>query len=134
MTLLTREQCARLLRVHKVTLVAWAKRGFGPPFFKIGIGGGHTVRYDKEELVRWLAKFAKNGQLPKDAGDLDLMTTEEVAVFLRVAPITLRTWRSKGQGPPYLKIGSGRSAPVLYFRSAVIEWLRQFSSERSTRV
>ncbi|MEM4167774.1 MAG: helix-turn-helix domain-containing protein [Candidatus Caldarchaeum sp.] len=127
MTLLTREQCARLLRVSKTTIITWEKNGLGPPSYKFGNGDAHVVRYDKEELIRWLAKFVKNGEFPKDANEIDLLTTDEVSALLRVAPITLRMWRCKGLGPPYLKFGEAKNARVFYLRSSVMEWLKQFT-------
>ncbi|MFE4197635.1 helix-turn-helix domain-containing protein [Paenarthrobacter sp. NPDC056912] len=52
-----------------------------------------------------------------------LMTTAEVAVWLQVAPKTLRNWRSAGLGP---------TAPTLhgvvrYDRAAVVAWIGENS-------
>lgn len=52
-----------------------------------------------------------------------LLTTEEVAVWLRVAPKTLRNWRSAGLGPTALKLHS----VVRYDRSAVEAWIGETS-------
>ena len=35
----------------------------------------------------------------------DLLNTEEAARYLRLSPGTLIVWRSRRQGPPYVKIG-----------------------------
>ena len=35
----------------------------------------------------------------------DVLTTEEVAAYLKVPVETLYTWRHKGTGPPALKVG-----------------------------
>lgn len=42
-------------------------------------------------------------------------TTEECAAILKVSPKTLETWRSRGKGPKYYKVG-GR---VLYKKSDI---------------
>jgi hypothetical protein len=48
-----------------------------------------------------------------------LLTTEEVASWLRVAPKTLRNWRSDGIGPVALKL----HGVVRYDRAAVESWI-----------
>lgn len=52
-----------------------------------------------------------------------LMTTEEVAVWLQVAPKTLRNWRSAGIGPVALKLHS----VVRYDRAVVEAWIGETS-------
>ncbi|MDC7122382.1 helix-turn-helix domain-containing protein [Cellulomonas fimi] len=52
-------------------------------------------------------------------GDDPLLRTAEVAPLLRCSPETLRVWRYRRQGPPYVKAGR----QVLYRRSAVVQWL-----------
>lgn len=54
---------------------------------------------------------------------VQLMTTEEVAVWLKVAPKTLRNWRSAGIGPTALKLHS----VVRYDRAAVEVWIGKTS-------
>lgn len=51
-----------------------------------------------------------------------LMTPTDVAAILVVPVDTLRVWRYRGEGPPYLKV-NGRM--VRYRQSAVTAWLRQ---------
>jgi excisionase family DNA binding protein len=48
-----------------------------------------------------------------------LMTVEELAAYLRKPVKTIYQWNSRGDGPPYFKVG--RSA--LYHRSDVDQWL-----------
>jgi len=48
-----------------------------------------------------------------------LMTVEEAAAYLRIAPKTLFNWRVRSEGPPALKVG-GR---VRYRRADLDEWL-----------
>jgi predicted DNA-binding transcriptional regulator AlpA len=54
---------------------------------------------------------------------VQLMTTEEVAVWLQVAPKTLRNWRSAGIGPRALKLHS----VVRYDRAVVEAWIDETS-------
>jgi hypothetical protein len=48
-----------------------------------------------------------------------LLTPAEAAEILRVAESTLRGWRTRGTGPPWLKIGRS----VRYSRSGLVEWM-----------
>ncbi len=62
--------------------------------------------------------------LATDQGNVvQLMTTEEVADWLQVAPKTLRNWRSAGIGPTALKLHS----VVRYDRAAVEAWIGKTS-------
>ena len=54
---------------------------------------------------------------------VQLLTTEEVAFWLQVAPKTLRNWRSAGIGPTALKLHS----VVRYDRAAVEAWIGKTS-------
>ena len=47
----------------------------------------------------------------------------EAAAMLRLARGTLQNKRLAGGGPPYIKLGSGRAARVLYEREALIAWV-----------
>ncbi|BCW92439.1 MAG: hypothetical protein KatS3mg007_0333 [Thermoanaerobaculum sp.] len=49
-----------------------------------------------------------------------LLDEKQVAQLLRCSPLTLRIWRCRGQGPPYLKIGR----LVRYDPNQVEAWLR----------
>lgn len=53
----------------------------------------------------------------------DLLTSAETAALLSIKINTLEIWRTKGHGPPFLKLGNAPQAPVRYLRSKVIEWL-----------
>lgn len=48
------------------------------------------------------------------------MTTEEVALHLRVSVETVRRWRSHGEGPPYVK----PAGKALYSRDDLEAWVR----------
>jgi excisionase family DNA binding protein len=58
----------------------------------------------------------------------ELLTTDQVAEYLSVTPETVRRWRGRGEGPPAVKIGAGRAAPVRYFKAAVVRWLEQLEA------
>ena len=59
-----------------------------------------------------------------DQGNAEqLMTTGEVAVWLQVAPKTLRNWRSAGIGPMALKLHGA----VRYQRAAIEAWVADTS-------
>jgi hypothetical protein len=64
--------------------------------------------------------------LHKEKTRLDrLLTTEDLAARLRVAPETLVWWRSQKQGPAWIRLGRGRRAPIRYRPEAVDEYLAQ---------
>lgn len=46
--------------------------------------------------------------------------TEAAAAYIGSQPATLKTWRCRGEGPPYLKV-SGRM--VVYLTSDLDAWL-----------
>ena len=63
-------------------------------------------------------------ELSASAAFLDqdqLLNTKEVAAWLGVAPITLRIWRSRGEGPRFVRV-SRRN--IRYQRRVVLEFLR----------
>jgi len=49
----------------------------------------------------------------------DLLTESEAASLFRLAPVTLRNWRSLRQGPPHVKIGR----KAFYRREAISNWI-----------
>ncbi|MGE0677782.1 helix-turn-helix transcriptional regulator [Pseudolabrys sp.] len=51
--------------------------------------------------------------------DFDIKTEDEVALAIGVTPSTLTVWRSKGEGPAYVKLGKA----VFYRPSDVQEWI-----------
>jgi hypothetical protein len=52
-----------------------------------------------------------------------LLTPYIVAAMLDVHPDTLARWRHRGDGPPYLKLGSGRTSAVRYLQEDVDAYL-----------
>lgn len=55
---------------------------------------------------------------------LRLLTTAEAAVLLRLSESALQGFRCRGGGPPYLKLGRGRTSKVLYRESDLVDWLK----------
>lgn len=43
-----------------------------------------------------------------------LLTPKELCERWKLADNTLRQWRVKGVGPPYIKLGDGRASEVRY--------------------
>lgn len=43
-----------------------------------------------------------------------LLNDAEAAAQLGVSPATLRSWRCRGIGPSFVKMGHGRKSPVRY--------------------
>lgn len=65
-------------------------------------------------------------------GDMDLLTTNDVADLLRVAPSTVKRWRNDGTGPRWTRLPGARR--VLYKRSDVEKWFDlQSRSSRQRR-
>ncbi|GAB2325609.1 helix-turn-helix transcriptional regulator [Streptomyces variabilis] len=52
-----------------------------------------------------------------------LLTTRQVSTLTKLEPQTLANLRWRKAGPPYVKLGKGRGAPVRYSRQAVLAWL-----------
>jgi len=51
-----------------------------------------------------------------------LLTTGDVSKMLSVHPITLRVWRCRKVGPPWIRLGPGRAA-IRYDPEALQHWL-----------
>jgi len=54
----------------------------------------------------------------------ELLTVEEAANYLRIAPGTLYNWRHAGRGPKATNVGRS----LRYRRSDLEKWLEQLSS------
>jgi hypothetical protein len=54
-----------------------------------------------------------------------LLTDEEAAPLLNVSPATLRSWRCRGVGPTYVKLGRGAKAPVRYSEADIEDFVSQ---------
>ena len=58
-----------------------------------------------------------------DGGGLDLLTTAEAARFLRLSVPTMERLRVTGDGPVFIKLGSGKRCRVVYRRRDLNAWL-----------
>lgn len=62
---------------------------------------------------------------------MDLMTTTEVADYIKTPEATLRYWRHRNEGPRAFRLGGRR---VMYRRQDVDAWLMdQINAERDER-
>lgn len=52
-----------------------------------------------------------------------LLTTREAADYLRLSAPTLERLRCTGEGPPFIKLGPGRTSRVMYDKRNVDAWL-----------
>lgn len=61
-----------------------------------------------------------------ESGAVDaLATSAATAESLGLKPNTLEIKRTRGEGPPFLKLGARKNAPVRYLLSDVVAWLKQ---------
>lgn len=58
--MLTSKQVSELLGVKLNTLQKWRSRGTGPKYFKFGGSNSAAVRYDREDVERFLAARTMN--------------------------------------------------------------------------
>jgi predicted site-specific integrase-resolvase len=54
-----------------------------------------------------------------DGGGQDLLTPKQAAEILNVSIWTLQSWRTRGVGPAWTKLGAGRTSRVRYRRADV---------------
>lgn len=58
-----------------------------------------------------------------------MMSPHQAGAYLGVSVETLKGWRKRGGGPPYVKLGEGQSAAVRYPR----EDLRRYTEDNTVR-
>ena len=51
------------------------------------------------------------------------LTTEEAAAIANVEPSTLKRWRARDVGPPFVKLGNSWMARVFYPRDKLLAWI-----------
>jgi predicted DNA-binding transcriptional regulator AlpA len=54
---------------------------------------------------------------------LELLTVREVAALLKLEKTTLDQWRHYRAGPPFIRLGTSRTARIRYRRIDVEAWL-----------
>lgn len=52
-----------------------------------------------------------------------LLTVDQAALFLGVSNSTLNHWRSNGDGPPFIKLGPGKTGPIRYEVGKLKAWV-----------
>jgi DNA-binding transcriptional MerR regulator len=62
---------------------------------------------------------------PSVESDERLLTEKATARLLCVSSRTLQTWRSKGLGPPFVRVGRA----IRYDRRRLIEWMNENTVE-----
>ena len=59
-------------------------------------------------------------------GSDELLNTREAAVLLSLSPTTLNSYRSRGLGPRYVRVGVGtQRGRVRYYRRDLQEFIRE---------
>lgn len=53
----------------------------------------------------------------------DFLTPEQAAKVLHLSARTLEGMRYRGDGPPFAKLGKGRSARILYRHADLVGWV-----------
>lgn len=62
---------------------------------------------------------------PRDPKAMDpLLTEDQAAEILRVSPRTLQGWRHRGDGPPFVKLGSAVRYRRSDLRSFIVDSIR----------
>jgi hypothetical protein len=82
------------------------------------------VRFHIHYRIHNIVCVSRRKFLPPKAGGDRLMTTRELADFLRVSPATLKWWRLKRhrRGPRFLRLSRGT---VRYHPADVKVWLEE---------
>jgi hypothetical protein len=62
-----------------------------------------------------------------------LLNDTEAAKLLCVSAATLRSWRCRGIGPAFIKLGKGAKAPVRYSESDLEQFIAQSRVTSSVR-
>jgi hypothetical protein len=65
-----------------------------------------------------------------------LLNNDAAAAALGIAPVTLKIWRCKGKGPPFIKLGEAKQAGVVYDPVDIEAWkaARKFASTSAATV
>lgn len=99
-----------------------------PPSHWEGSAGVERSRKDNTALVLNLRMFASTVCRMRTTRKAEpLLTTEEVADLLRVPVTTVYNWRTRGEGPPGLRVGRH----IRFRREDVDAWIRDRLRESS---
>lgn len=118
---LTTEEAAEFLGgINPRTLVRWAREG-QVPAYPIGEGRRRLWRFRGADLREAHGYGAA------------LLTDSQAAERLGVSPATLRSWRCRGIGPAFIKMGRGAKAPVRYSEADLEQFIAQSRHVPSVR-
>lgn len=96
---------AKLLDVTPQTIRMWRYREAGPPFVRIG----RTIRYNVEQIRKWAKErtvYPTRTPTGKPAFDKKkYLSPRQVSDLLGFSLVTLQSWRTRGEGPPWIRIG-----------------------------
>ena len=56
--------------------------------------------------------------------DQIILAEENLAEMLKISPSTLASWRYRGEGPPYFRVGAHRTGSAFYLLPDVISWAK----------
>jgi Helix-turn-helix domain len=62
-----------------------------------------------------------------------LLNEFEASEFLGMSPATLRSWRCRGIGPDFIKMGNGAKAPVRYDQTDLEQFIARSRHVPSVR-
>lgn len=120
---LNEAEVARMLGRTRDVVRHWRRSGFGPRFEKLM--PSRRVRYARAEVERWRDdESLRRAWVPEpDEGRpgeaKDLLWGRHAANFLGCSLATLQSWRLKGTGPAWVRIG----VRVYYRREDLKAWL-----------
>lgn len=80
---------------------------------------------------KWPNRPLPGSGSPRDEGDR-LLLSKEAAIYCRLSHRTLERLRIQGGGPPYLKLGPGKRARVLYHQSDLDTWLARYRHQSTS--
>ena len=70
---------------------------------------------------------AENDRVREMADKLDCLTEEDFCILANATPLTVETWRKRGTGPAYVRLGRR----YLYPRKALAQHLESLMRERT---
>ena len=72
-----------------------------------------------------LTPFISGGISLSAAADDPLLNDTDAAKQLGISPATLRSWRCRGIGPNFVKMGAGKRSPVRYASEDIEQFIVQ---------
>jgi hypothetical protein len=85
-----------------------------------------TVSEDDLENILETSYVPVSGVIESISASNDpLFNDQQAAVQLGVSPATLRSWRCRGIGPNFVKMGAGKKSPVRYSSRDIEQFITQ---------